>query len=39
MFENKTILVTGGTGTFGQKFAKISLNEHIFEFMEYGAEK
>lgn len=28
MFKNKTILVTGGTGTFGQKFAEIVLNEH-----------
>ena len=27
-FNNKTILVTGGTGSFGQKFAEIVLEEH-----------
>ena len=27
-FNNKTILVTGGTGSFGQKFAEIILKEH-----------
>ncbi|MBZ9577524.1 UDP-N-acetylglucosamine 4,6-dehydratase (inverting) [Patescibacteria group bacterium] len=26
--DNKTILVTGGTGSFGQKFAEIILKEH-----------
>lgn len=26
--ENKTILITGGTGSFGQKFAEIALAEH-----------
>lgn len=28
MFENKVVLVTGGTGTFGQKFTEVVLNEH-----------
>lgn len=28
MFEEKTILVTGGTGSFGQKFVETVLNEH-----------
>lgn len=27
-FENKTILVTGGTGSFGQKFTEIIFKEH-----------
>ncbi len=27
-FENSVILVTGGTGSFGQKFTEIVLNEH-----------
>lgn len=27
-FDNKTILVTGGTGSFGQKFTEIILKEH-----------
>lgn len=27
-FENKTILITGGTGSFGQKFAELILKEH-----------
>lgn len=27
-FNNKTILVTGGTGSFGQKFTEIILKEH-----------
>jgi len=25
MFKNKTILITGGTGSFGQKFAQLAL--------------
>lgn len=28
VFENKVILVTGGTGSFGQKFTEIVLKEH-----------
>lgn len=28
IFENKTILVTGGTGSFGQKFTEIVLRKH-----------
>jgi len=28
MFENKIILVTGGTGSFGHKFVDMTLNEH-----------
>lgn len=28
MFKNKTILVTGGTGSFGQMFVKYFLNKH-----------
>jgi len=27
-FENKTILVTGGSGSFGQKFSEILLKEY-----------
>ena len=27
MFENKTILVTGGTGSFGQCFVKMTLEK------------
>ena len=27
MFKNKTILVTGGTGSFGKKFTEIVLNK------------
>ena len=27
-FENKTILLTGGTGSFGQKFVEVVLREH-----------
>ena len=27
MFNNKTILITGGTGSFGKKFSKIALNK------------
>lgn len=27
-FDNKTILITGGTGSFGQKFVEIILKEH-----------
>jgi len=26
MFRNKVVLVTGGTGSFGKKFAEIVLN-------------
>ena len=28
MFENKSVLVTGGTGSFGQKFVETALREH-----------
>jgi UDP-N-acetylglucosamine 4,6-dehydratase (inverting) len=28
IFQNKTILLTGGTGSFGQKFSEILLKEH-----------
>src|SRR3989344_2909272 len=28
VFENKTILVTGGAGSFGQKFIEVVLREH-----------
>ena len=28
MFENSTILVTGGTGSFGQAFVKMTLNSY-----------
>lgn len=28
IFDNKTILITGGTGSFGQKFAEVILKEH-----------
>src|SRR3989344_9573820 len=28
IFNNKTILVTGGAGSFGQKFVEIVLKEH-----------
>jgi FlaA1/EpsC-like NDP-sugar epimerase len=28
IFNNKTILITGGTGSFGKKFTEILLNEH-----------
>lgn len=28
MFENKAVLITGGTGSFGKKFARILLEEH-----------
>ena len=28
VFENKTILVTGGTGSFGRKFAKLTLEKY-----------
>ena len=27
MFNNKTILITGGTGSFGKKFSKIALSK------------
>jgi len=27
-FKNKTILLTGGTGSFGKKFTEIALKEH-----------
>ena len=27
-FNNKTIFLTGGTGSFGQAFAKVVLNKH-----------
>ena len=27
MFENKTLLVTGGTGSFGKKFIELTLNK------------
>ncbi|MFC1630127.1 UDP-N-acetylglucosamine 4,6-dehydratase (inverting) [Patescibacteria group bacterium] len=47
-FNNKTILLTGGTGSFGQKFAKIILRKYkpksirIFsrgEFLQWEMEK
>ena len=28
MFNNKTILITGGTGSFGKKFIKILLSKY-----------
>ena len=28
IFNNKTILITGGTGSFGKKFTEVLLNEH-----------
>lgn len=28
MFKNKSILITGGTGSFGQKFVKVLLDKH-----------
>ncbi len=28
MFKNKSILITGGTGSFGQKFVKVLLDNH-----------
>ena len=28
MFENKTLLITGGTGSFGQKFVSMTLNNY-----------
>src|SRR3989338_8655138 len=28
IFDNKTILVTGGAGSFGQKFIEVVLKEH-----------
>ena len=28
LFDNKTILITGGTGSFGKKFTEILLSEH-----------
>ena len=28
MFNNKTILITGGTGSFGKNFVKHILNKH-----------
>ena len=28
MFNNKSILITGGTGSFGKKFIKILLSEY-----------
>ena len=28
ILNRKTILITGGTGSFGQKFAEIALREH-----------
>ena len=28
VFENKTILITGGTGSFGRKFAKLTLEKY-----------
>jgi len=28
VLQNKVILVTGGTGSFGQKFTEIALREH-----------
>ena len=28
ILKNKTILLTGGTGSFGNKFTEIALNEH-----------
>jgi len=28
IFDNKTILITGGTGSFGQKFTEVILKEH-----------
>ena len=31
MFEGKTILITGGTGTFGQSFTKIILENYSFK--------
>ena len=27
MFEDKTILITGGTGSFGKMFARMTLNQ------------
>ncbi len=28
MFDDKTIFVTGGTGSFGNNFARLALNSH-----------
>ena len=28
MFENKVILITGGTGSFGRTFTKMTLDNH-----------
>ena len=28
MFKNKSILITGGTGSFGKKFVKTILDKH-----------
>ena len=28
MFENSSILITGGTGSFGNAFLKMTLEEH-----------
>ena len=28
MFDNKTILVTGGTGSFGNKFVRMTLEKY-----------
>lgn len=48
MFNNKTILITGGTGSFGQKFTEIILKEYnpkavrIFsrgEYLQWEMEK
>ena len=28
MLRNKTILITGGTGSFGQKFTEVCIRKH-----------
>ena len=28
MIDNKTVLITGGTGSFGRKFVDVALNRH-----------
>ena len=38
MLRNKTILITGGTGSFGQKFTEVCIRKHKPKKLSYLAE-
>ena len=39
MFDNKTILITGGTGSFGKEYLKLAISEKVKKIIIFSRDE